>query len=134
VDEADQKRQPNLNDYLAGGLLSNGLVWMWIIALGYLANLSPTLSPAILADLSYVMYLVAGGLASYLVCKRAYSRHIVVAFRLVAIEWVFTVMLMLSMAAEPSIGMAVALLICFTMSGIAGAYLALRSQLRRRQA
>ena len=122
--------RPTLFDYFAGALLANGISWMWISSLGYL---SAAFSTSVLAELSYVVYIAIGILASFLVCRRTSSRHISVALKLVAIEWIFSLVMIMSYLDQPTTGMALALLVCFLMGGIAGAYITLRSQLRRRK-
>ncbi len=121
---------PNLNDYLAGAMLANGFVWMWSLILGYFSGFFTNISPILLADASYVIYLLGGITSSYLVCKRAASRHLIVGIKLSIITWIFSLIIMLSLTAEPSIGTAFALLACFVAGDIAGAYLALKSRLK----
>lgn len=123
---SEGQRAPNLNDYLAGAILANGFVWIWAQALPHLSWIPFTL----LAEASYVIYLSGGIVASYLVCKRASSKQLTVGLKFAALAWAFSLILMLSITAEPTIGLAVVLLVCFAMGGVAGAYLALRSRLR----
>lgn len=123
---SEGQRVPNLTDYMAGAMVANGFVWMWAQALPHLSWIPFTL----LAEASYVIYLLGGIVASYLVCKRASSRQLIVGLKFAAIAWAFSIIMMLSIAAEPTVGLAVALLVCFAMGGVAGAYLALKSRLR----
>lgn len=123
------EKAPTLTDYLAGAMLANGFVWMWAQALPYLSWLPLTL----LSNISYIIFLSGGIVASYLVCKRASSRHLGVGLKVAAIEWIFSIILMLSITAEPTVELAITLLVCFAAGGVAGAYLALRSRLRPRR-
>ena len=120
---------PNLNDYLAGAMLANGFVWIWSSLLGYFSGYF-TKVPLLLADASYIIYLSGGVVSSYLVCKRAASKHLIVGVKLSILTWIFSLIIMLSFPAEPSIGTAFALLACFVAGDIAGAYLALKSRLK----
>ena len=131
---SEGREMPNLNDYLAGAILANGFVWIWSLALGHFSDLFERIPPVILANASYVIYLSGGIVSSYLVCKRASSGHIFVGLKLVALTWAFSIVLMLSIATEPSIGLAIVFLVIFTAGGVAGAYLALRSRLKPRRA
>ena len=126
---SEGEKTPNLNDYLAGAILANGVVWMWAQALPYLKRVPVTL----LAEASYIIYLAGGIGSSYLVCKRTSSKHLFVGIKLAALTWVFSILLMLTIAAEPTSGLAIALFVIFMGGGVAGAYLALRSSLRPSQ-
>ena len=126
---SDVEKAPTLTDYLAGAMLANGFVWIWAQALPYLSGIPLTL----LALASYIIYLSGGIVASYLVCKRASSRHLSVGLKFAVVTWAFSIVLMLSIATEPTVGLAIALLVCFAAGGVAGAYLALRSTLRPRR-
>lgn len=123
---SDGEKAPNLNDYLAGAMLANGFVWIWAQVLPYLS----WIPFALLAWVSYFIYLSGGIVASYLVCKRTTSGHLAVGLKVAAVAWAFSILLMLSFATEPTVGLAIALLICFAAGGVAGAYLTLRSRLR----
>lgn len=126
---SEWERTPNLYDYLAGAILANGFVWIWAQTLPHLKGIPVTL----LAVISYIIYLAGIIITSYLVCKRTSSKHLFVGIKLAALTWVFSIFLMLSIAANPTYGLAVALLIIFMGGGVAGAYLALRSTLRPRR-
>ncbi|MBS7637887.1 hypothetical protein KEJ49_03210 [Candidatus Bathyarchaeota archaeon] len=124
-------RSPNITDYMAGALLANGPVWMWMMAIGYFSDLFSALPPALLGGLSLTIYLAGGSLASYLVCNRAERGLLLAALKLVAAEWAFYIMMMISTIPEPSLGQASPLLLCFIIGGLIGAYLSARRRLRR---
>ena len=123
---SEGEKSPSLNDYMAGAMLANGFVWIWAQVLPHLSWVPYTL----LAAASYVIYLAGGIVVSYLVCKRTSSRHLFVGLKLAAVTWIFSIFVMLTIATEPTIGLAIALLVIFAAGGVAGAYLALRSALR----
>lgn len=123
------ERKPNLYDYVAGAMLASGFVWTWAQVLPYLLWVPQTL----LVVASYVIYLSGGIVASYLVCRRASSRHLFVGIKLAALTWGSSVFTMLSIVTEPTVELVVALLVIFVAGGVAGAYLALRSALRLRR-
>jgi hypothetical protein len=123
--------KPRVTDYVAGAILANGFVWMWLEGLNNLSAIFSKVPVGLLADVSFVIYLSGGILSSYLVCKRTSTGHLFVGLKLAALAWIISLFFMLSAAAEPTIGLALTLLACFAAGGIAGAYLALRSTLRR---
>jgi hypothetical protein len=126
-----KKRQPELSDYIAGAMLANGIVWIWLQGLSAMRGFFSKVPVGILADISFVIYLLSGIVASYQVCKKTSSNHLVVGVKFALFAWGLSLFIMLSMVTEPSIGMATTLLVCFAGGGIAGAYLSLRSRLRR---
>ena len=126
-----EKSEPELSDYIAGAMLANGIVWIWLQALGSMRGFFSRLPIGLLADISFVVYLLAGIVASYQVCRKASSGHLIVGVKFAAYAWALSLLFMLSMLPEPTTGMATVFLVCFAAGGIAGAYLSLRSHLRR---
>lgn len=124
-------RSPTLTDYMAGAFLGNGFIWMWTMTLSYLHIILFIVPPPILILLSFMIYVTGGAVASYLVCGRAEGGYLHVALKLIAAEWAFSLMMMLSIASEPSLGQALFLLTCFIIGGFIGAYLSTRRRLRR---
>lgn len=124
-------RVPNITDYMAGALLANGPIWMWTMAMGYFSSTFLALPPVLVGGLSLIIYVAGGSLASYLVCERADGGLLLVALKLVAAEWAFSIMMMLTIIPEASLGQALLLLISFLMGGLLGAYISLRRRLRR---
>lgn len=126
-----EKRAPELSDYIAGAMLANGIVWIWLQALSSMRNFFSRIPVGLLADISFIIYLLAGIIASYQVCKKASSGHLIVGVKFAAFAWALSLFIMMSNLPEPTIGMATIFLVCFAAGGIAGAYLSLRSHLRR---
>ena len=122
--------KPNLFDYLAGALLTNGIVWMWTMALNYLITVMPSVNLDILVILTFIVFIGGSAATSYLVCRKTDSGHLNVGLKLALVDFLFSITFMLSMA-EPSVGLLVTLLICFFAGSILGAYLALKTRLRR---
>jgi hypothetical protein len=123
------KRKPTTNDYLAGAMLANGILWIWNQALGTMPNLFSQVPPGILADITYVIYLIAAIVASNQVCTRASSKHLIVGIKSALLSWVLSLLIMLSMAPNPTVGLTLSLLLCFLAGGVVGAYLIIRSRL-----
>jgi hypothetical protein len=124
---SQRKDMPELADYLAGAILANGLIWIWALTLASFRGFFSRFPPILVADISYLLYLTAGGVSSYLVSMRASTRHLIVSLKVAALSW------LLSLASRPTLGLALVLLACFTGGGIAGGYLALRRRMRSRR-
>ena len=122
---------PTLTDYVAGAMLANGFVWIWIQLLGNLRNFFSNFSQILLADITYIIYLAGSILASYLICKRASTGHLIVGIKFAGSAWVLSLFFMLSMIEQPTLGLAITFLLCFLSGGIAGAYLFRRSMLKK---
>lgn len=125
---------PDLSDYIAGAMIANGIVWIWLQGLSAMRGFFSKVPVVLLADVSFIIYLLSGIVASNQVCRKASSNHLVVGVKFALFAWALSLFIMLSMVTEPSTGMATTFLVCFTGGGIAGAYLSLRSRLRRPQA
>ena len=125
------ERKPTTNDYLAGATLANGIVWIWNQALGAMPNIFSQVHPSILANISYVVYLLGAILAANQVCRRASSKHLIVGIKSALFSWALSLLVMLSMAPNPAIGLALSLLLCFLAGGVVGAYLIIRSRLNK---
>jgi len=122
--------KPSLFDYLAGALLTNGIVWIWTMAANYLIIVQPSVSLDILVLLTFIVFIGGSAATSYLVSRRTDSGHLNVGLKLAAVDFLFAITYMLSMA-EPSVSLLFTLLICFFAGSIIGAYLALKTRLRR---
>lgn len=125
------ERKPTTNDYLAGAMLANGIVWIWNQALRTMPNFFSQVPPGILADITYVIYLIAAIVASNQVCTRASSMHLIVGIKSALFSWVLSLIIMLSMAPNPTIGLALSLLLCFLAGGVVGAYLIIQFRLNK---
>lgn len=119
-----EDRVPTFFDYAAGAMLANGFVWIWYQALPYL----PWVPATILADLEYLSFLLGAILSSYLVCRRASSKHLSVGLKVAAAASALNFFFVLSSNIENVIGFAVVVLVIFAVGGVAGAYLALKSK------
>jgi len=122
---------PNFNDYMAGAMISNGVIWIWGQFVGTFEGFFSGIPAGILADLSYLLYLFVTIVASMLVCSRASSGHLIVGARFAGTAWVLSLLIMVTTAPDPSLGLAFALLLIFAMGGIAGAYIIIRRRMRR---
>lgn len=128
---AGKTRTPSTTDYLAGAMLANGVVWIWLQSLDNLSTMFSKVPLGLLVDASFLIYLAGGVVSSYLVCMRTTSGHLLVGVKLSALAWVISLFFVLTSPAEPTLGFVLSLLVCFVAGGVAGAYLALKRMLRR---
>jgi hypothetical protein len=131
---SEEPRNPNLTDYMAGTMLANGFVWIWSMIHTYFPDLISRIPIVIQAVIAYAIYISGSAVSSYLVCKRTSSNHLMVGLKLAGLAWLFSLILMLSSTTGPTLGTAMMLLVCYLAGGLAGAYMALRSELRPRRA
>lgn len=130
----EEPRNPTLTDYMAGTMLANGFIWVWSMILSYFPDPISRIPIVILAVTAYAIYISGSAVSSYLVCKRTSSNHLMVGLKLAGLAWLFSLIMMLSSTTGPTLGSAVMLLVCYLAGGLAGAYMALRSELRPRRA
>ena len=128
---SDKPRNPTMIDYMAGVMLVNEIIWIWEMALATFSDFFSKISYGVLAAIAYVIYISGSTLASYLVCKKTSSKHLVVGLKLAWLVWLFS--LMLGSITVPTPALAVVLLVCYGAGGMAGGYLALRSELGSRK-
>jgi hypothetical protein len=121
-------RKPSLTDYMAGGMLTNGVVWVWSMFLTYVLKVQTSQTSMVVLLISYLVYLGGSVLAAYLVCQRTTSNHIIVALKTSAAGWIFTLFFMLSYV-QVSLGTVIVLLVTFGVGGFIGSYLALKKRL-----
>jgi hypothetical protein len=121
-------RKPSLTDYMAGGMLTNGVVWVWSMFLTYVLRVQTSQTSIVVLLISYLVYLGGSILAAYLVCQRTTSNHIIVALKTSAAGWIFTLFFMFSYV-DVSLGTVVVLLLTFGVGGLIGAYSALKKRL-----
>lgn len=126
----ERERTPNRNDYLAGGMLANGVIWFWNQALATISVFSKIPS-SIMAYITFIVYFLGAIIASNLVCRRASSKHLIVGIKFALISWFLSIIIMLSMVTQPTLGYAFFLLILFLGGGLTSSYLVTRSRLKK---
>ncbi|UCH58098.1 MAG: hypothetical protein JSV18_04175 [Candidatus Bathyarchaeota archaeon] len=126
---SEELRSPTLTDYTAGAIMAVGLMRIWSMLLGTYSEFFSRVPERGLAVTTFFIYLLSGAAASYLVCTRASSKHLVVGLKVAALSWVFSLFLAFSATPAPTLGMVTALLVTLAAGGLAGAYLVLRVRL-----
>ena len=80
------KKNPTGNDYFAGAMLANGIVWVWMQALSLFRAQTSLISSKLLTDISFIVYILGAYLAVTQVGKRTNTQHLIVGFFLVGKE------------------------------------------------
>ncbi|MFB0558762.1 MAG: hypothetical protein ACETVY_06570 [Candidatus Bathyarchaeia archaeon] len=127
----EKQRKPTLNDYLAGAVLTNGLVWIWLRLLGSLGGITSNAYLGILSLSTLVICLLSSTLASYQVCRRAQAEQLLVGMKAAGLAWLFSPFIIFPIIQGAFVNVAIILLVCFSLGGVAGAYLATKARLRR---
>lgn len=127
------KKNPTGNDYFAGAMLANGIVWVWMQALSLFRAQTSLISSKLLTDISFIVYILGAYLAVTQVGKRTNTQHLIVGLKTAIFSWVMAIVIMLTMAAEPTFSLAIALLVCFLAGGILGGYMLVRKRLEARR-
>jgi len=131
--KAPRPRQPNINDYVAGAMLANGVVWIWKQALPYVLQGADQLIVSLTADVSLVVFLLGAYIASRQVCKRADEKHLLAAAKLAVAAWAMSLFIMFTFPSEPDFSLAFPLLVCFAVGSVLGGYMTVRDRLRKRR-
>jgi len=105
-------RQPSTTDYLAGAVISYGIVYFW------LALKTVTGVPWYLA---YPAYYLAGLASSYLVCKKAESDSLSTGVKSAIVSWMLTVIGILAITQQTSTVFIVTLLVLMILGGVTSA-------------
>jgi hypothetical protein len=123
IPETSKPKQPNIYDYVAGAMLANGVVWMWMQAPSVFKEYTSKVPAALLADMGYVVYILGGYYASRQVCKRADEKYLIVGVKLAVASWIMGVFIMFTLAPELDARLMFALLVCFTAGCVLGGYM-----------
>ena len=114
------EKSPRIFDYLAAGILANGLVYFWEIALDHFPMLE---------ILSIPVFLVIGFITSWLVLNRLEAQNLKLGALTGLVSWVITVFMMYSLTDEPALSYIPLLLGCYLAGGLGAAlFLQLKSK------
>jgi len=126
-------REPNNTDYLAGAMLANGIIWIWMQALSLIGEDVFIVPKGLLTDLSFLIYIFGGYYAATLVCKRADTQHLIVGLKTAGYASVMALVIMLTMISQLNIGIALSMSISLFAGGVLGGYMFVRKRLKRRR-
>ena len=126
-------KEPTSNDFMAGALLANGIIWLWMQSLTMFSGIMSRIHPTILADFTYVTIIIAGFISSQQVAKRSETNQLIVALRSALYSWAGSLLMMLSMAGGPTISFALIVLVCLAIGAVVGSYMLIRSRISERR-
>lgn len=122
-------REPTNNDYMAGAILANGVIWFWMMTLNLFKGLSSRIPAAILVDLTYVIFILAGFFSSQQVAKRSERNQLIVALRTALYSWAGSIIMMITMPGGFSVRFSITVLICLLAGAVLGSYMLIRGRI-----
>ena len=131
TETAEPVAQPE-NDFMAGAMMTNGIVFVWMQALSVFRQYVSQLPPRVLIDASYIIYILAAYLASRQVTKRAKREHLKAGLKTAAYSTIMGLLILSSMNSEQTLSLAITLGICYFAGSILGSYMETKSRLKRR--
>jgi putative membrane protein (TIGR04086 family) len=132
-EDSPTPKEPTRTDYMAGAMLANGIIWVWMQALSLFRAQASKIPTSLLADISYIIYILGGYFAAQQVSNRADSQHLKVGVKTALYSFAMTIFIMLTMSSEPSFTLLTSIMLCLFAGGILGGYMHIRKRLQRRQ-
>ena len=126
-------RKPNNTDYLAGAMLANGIIWIWMQVLSLIGEDVFIVPKGLLTDLSFLIYVFGGYYAASQVCKRADSQHLIVGLKTAGYASVMALVIMVTMISQLKISIVLSVSISLFAGGVLGGYMFVRKRLQRRR-
>jgi hypothetical protein len=138
AEEAEEKqvkgpREPSNTDYLAGAMLANGVIWIWMQGLSLIGEDVFIVPKGMLTDLSFLIYIFGGYVAAFQVCKRADTQHLIVGLKTAGYASVMALVIMFTMISQLKIGIVLSIPISLFAGGVLGGYMFIRKRLQRRR-
>ncbi|MCB2172060.1 hypothetical protein KQH65_04920 [archaeon] len=130
--ETTTSTEPTSNDYMAGAILANGIIWLWLQSLQMFSGFTSRISPSILADFTAVTIVVAGFISSQQVAKRSERNQLIVALRSALYSWAGSLFMMLT-SPNASITFSLILLVCLLAGGVLGSYMLIQMRINERK-
>jgi len=130
--ETTTSTEPTSNDYMAGAILANGIIWLWLQSLQMFSGFTSRISPSILADFTAVTIVVAGFISSQQVAKRSERNQLIVALRSALYSWAGSLFMMLT-SPNASITFSLILLVCLLVGGVLGSYMLIQMRINERK-
>ncbi len=124
--------EPTPSDYMAAAMITNGIAWGWMQVLGSRTILSQ-LPIRFLSDMTFVVYLFSGAVGAILVGNRADTKHLLVGLKVSAYSLGLSLLIMLTSAPEPTLGLLMALGISFATGSIFGSYRVIHLRLAKKR-
>jgi hypothetical protein len=133
-DNLNVVNEPTSNDFMAGALLANGIIWLWMLSLNLFRDLLSRYNPVILVDLTALTFGVAGFISSQQVAKRSDKNQLIVSLRSALYSWAGSLIMMITgNITTPTISLALTILICLLAGAVAGSYMLIRIRISERR-
>lgn len=116
-----EEGKPSWEDYMAGSILTCGVVWAWSMIMGLIQRSTQGSLGFAVAAFSYVVYAMGGAMASYIVSRKATRRHLVVGVKMGLASWGANMLIVFPFLSERSPGAMVVLLVSLLAGSVAGA-------------
>jgi hypothetical protein len=129
-DEPKEYVQPE-NDFMAGAMMANGIVFVWMQALNVFRQTVSQISSSFLADISFVIYIFAGYISSRQVTKRAKKEHLRAGLKTAGYSSIMGLLIISTMTSEPGMSLAITLAVCYFAGSILGSYMEIKARLGR---
>ena len=120
------------NDFMAGAMMANGIVFVWMQALSVFRQYTSQIPPRVLVDASYIIYIFAGYIASRQVTKRAKRKHLKAGLKTAAYSTIMGLLILSTMNSEQTLKLAITLGVCYFAGGILGSYMETKARLKKR--
>ncbi len=122
------KTEPSLNDYLAGAMLANGIIWIW---LQFIQIFGTRISKySFLADISFILFIFAGYIAAFQVGKRVDTEHLTVGLKTAGYSLIMALIIMYTSWPTPSSRLTFTIMICLVFGGVIGGYMNIRRRIK----
>lgn len=132
-EEKKGPREPTNLDYLAGAMLANGVIWIWMQALSLIGEDALIVPTSLLADLSFLIYIFGGYYAATQVCKRADTGHLMVGLKTAGYASAMALLVMLTMISQLNLGIALSITVSLFAGGVLAGYMHIRKRLQKRR-
>jgi uncharacterized protein YneF (UPF0154 family) len=130
----DEKvKEPTSNDFMAGALLANGIIWLWMQSMNMFSSFFNRIPAVLLVDLTYLTFIIAGFISSQQVAKRSERNQLIVALRSALYSWAGSLLMMLTMSGGPTLSFALIVLVCLMIGAVAGSYMLIRTRIIERR-
>ena len=119
------------NDFMAGAMLANGIVFVWMQALSIYRQTATQIPSRVLVDLSYLIYVFAGYISARQVTKRSKKEHLKAGLKTAGYSSIMGLLIISTMTSESGMGLAITLAVCYFAGSILGSYMELKARLNR---
>lgn len=132
INQSKSKRsEPSFNDYLAGAMLANGIIWIWLQLIQIFG--SQMSEYTFFTDLSFIVFIFAGYIAAFQVGKRVDTEHLTVGLKTAGYSLIMSLIIMYTSWPAASNRLALTLMLCLVFGGVIGGYMNIRRRIEIRR-